>query len=632
MTPLQTVLEVLENVRPCGKGHSARCPAHEDRRASLKVDEGGDGRVLLFCHAGCEFADIVKGAGLTEGDLFPPKDHEGRRIVAEYDYTGENGERLFQAVRYSPKDFRQRRRGPAGEWIWNLDGTRRVLFHLPELLEGVTAGATIFVVEGEKDVLSLESLGLVATCNPMGAGKWREEYGEALRGARVVVIPDADSPGRKHAAAVAASLKRKGAFVAVAEVPIGKDASEWIASGATREDFEKLTAKPSATGPTQGAPPAEEEAPELASDPASVLVRDDYTGPRFPIGIEPLDALLGGGLAPGFGVVIGGEPEAGKTSFVTQVAVALAWLGVYVLVLGLDESLAGIARRIGQLLGFQKEEMRGDLSRVMEKFRATLADRHLFLVDERTLTTVEAAEKYLAARAPEGAPTALVFDSLQTMGEAVEGDEPPRLKVKGIVKAMQRAARRPAIVVTTSEVTRGSYASQDPTQRTRGIASYSETSAIEFRLDVPLTLIRDGDRIVLRVHKNRLGHRRGDVLLGFDRVRARYLSVDLADHEREKEQARAERVAKKDSADEARVLDTLASLPPDELRVGLVKDALCFRAHIKWRRLSEVLGSLEAAGRVERHKSERQAGQKGPVPDLFRLRIGDDKPTAGGAS
>ena len=42
---------------------------------------------------------------------------------------------------------------------------RRVLFKLPELIEGIAAGHPVFIVEGEKDVLTLNRLGIVATTN-----------------------------------------------------------------------------------------------------------------------------------------------------------------------------------------------------------------------------------------------------------------------------------------------------------------------------------------------------------------------------------------------------------------------------------------------------------------------------------
>ena len=246
MTPIEKVMQAL-NARSLapkksGSGWSARCPAHDDRTPSLSVAVEPDEKVLLKCHAGCEFSLIVKALGLDEGDLFPPKDSNGRRIVAEYSYPDEKGSELFQTVRFEPKDFRQRHRKKGGEWAWSLNGVRRVLYRLPEVIEAVKNQTTIYIVEGEKDVEALRSLGLAATCNPMGAGKWRPEYSEFLVGARVVIISDNDEPGREHAIRVMASLRGKASSVARGEVAKGKDSADWIAAGATRDDFERLAA------------------------------------------------------------------------------------------------------------------------------------------------------------------------------------------------------------------------------------------------------------------------------------------------------------------------------------------------------------------------------------------------------
>jgi hypothetical protein len=68
--PIALVLSRLENVAELSSGWSARCPAHDDELNSLSIAEGDDGRVLLFCHAGCNFEDIVDGLGLRIRDLF----------------------------------------------------------------------------------------------------------------------------------------------------------------------------------------------------------------------------------------------------------------------------------------------------------------------------------------------------------------------------------------------------------------------------------------------------------------------------------------------------------------------------------------------------------------------------------
>ena len=124
-----------------------------------------------------------------------------------------------------------------GGWIWKLGDTRRVLYRLPEVLVAAAAGERVFVTEGEKDADALVRAGAVATTNPGGAGKWRREYAEALRGAEVVVVADRDAAGLAHARQVEASLRTIAASVAVVEAVEGKDASDHLATGHTPEEF-----------------------------------------------------------------------------------------------------------------------------------------------------------------------------------------------------------------------------------------------------------------------------------------------------------------------------------------------------------------------------------------------------------
>lgn len=231
--PADLLLSKLDQVRPTANGFSARCPAHDDRVSSLSIS-GGDGKHLLYCHAGCSIEEICAAIGIEQRDLFedsqPPS-----RIAATYDYTDEHGNLLFQTVRYEPKDFRQRRPDGRSGWIWKLGDTRRVLYHLPGLL----AAPDVVVCEGEKDVETARAWGFVATCNPMGAGKWRDEYSEFLREKRVVIIADADEPGRKHAENVAQSLQGKATSVKVIELPDAKDLHEWASKGGTSDELLK---------------------------------------------------------------------------------------------------------------------------------------------------------------------------------------------------------------------------------------------------------------------------------------------------------------------------------------------------------------------------------------------------------
>ena len=63
-----------------------------------------------------------------------------------------------------------------------------MLYRLPEVLRAVRAGKTVHITEGEKDADAIVEAGGVATCNPGGAGKWRDEYASPLAGAQSVKV------------------------------------------------------------------------------------------------------------------------------------------------------------------------------------------------------------------------------------------------------------------------------------------------------------------------------------------------------------------------------------------------------------------------------------------------------------
>jgi putative DNA primase/helicase len=241
-------LSHFENVRGgLGGKYSARCPAHDDRKNSLSITKGPD-RWLLKDHAaaGCPVEAIVQAAGLTLKDLFfgdsrsrkSSKSAPPPREVCAYDYVDEHGILLFQVVRYEPKDFKARRPDGNGGWIYSIEGVRRVLYRLPQVLKA----EEVLVVAGEKDVGTAEELGVVATTNPFGEGpgNWKPEFSEFLRGKRVPIVPDceADGTGIEHAREVARLLLGVAASVKLLDKltrPDVKDLSDWVAGGGTRE-------------------------------------------------------------------------------------------------------------------------------------------------------------------------------------------------------------------------------------------------------------------------------------------------------------------------------------------------------------------------------------------------------------
>jgi hypothetical protein len=238
MSSLRDILTKFDSPKKTGGQYLVRCPVHEDRRASLAIREGEDGRVLVHCHAGCSTGTILNALGLEEHDLFPPSEGARREIVAAYDYIDEKSDRLYQVVKYSPKDFVQRRPDGAGGWIYSLGETRRVLYRLHDIQKK----PGVLIVEGEKDADRAWTVGVPATTNVGGAGKWRADYTKQLMAAgvrRAVIVPDNDVPGRKHASDVAASLVEGGLAVRICilpDVPPKGDLSDYLSTH-SKDDF-----------------------------------------------------------------------------------------------------------------------------------------------------------------------------------------------------------------------------------------------------------------------------------------------------------------------------------------------------------------------------------------------------------
>lgn len=242
-----------------GKQSMVKCQAHEDGSASLHVQPGSKHPVVMTCHAGCTMQACMDAANLDVQLLMAPKDEhaygramdevwtpvkdkDNRHLFAShvYKYTDERGHVLYEVLRIpepgGKKTFRQRQPDPADptKWKWNMQGARRVLYHLPEVLSARQNGETIYLVEGEKDAETLRQRGLVATTSPMGAGKWDPSYTETLTACNIVIIADADTPGRDHARQVKEQLDEVGSVVAIAEAMNGcKDVTDHFNAGGT---------------------------------------------------------------------------------------------------------------------------------------------------------------------------------------------------------------------------------------------------------------------------------------------------------------------------------------------------------------------------------------------------------------
>ena len=151
---------------------------------------------------------------------------------------------MFTVVRGPARKFRIK----AADGQWRLPENGRGLpYRLPDVIEAAKEGRTIYIVEGEKDADRLHALGIAATCNALGAGKWTKRHAKCLpAGCKVVVMGDADVPGVQHITRVAtACLEAKhetlilppAAFGFEIVMDHGQDVSDWLDDGHGRDDL-----------------------------------------------------------------------------------------------------------------------------------------------------------------------------------------------------------------------------------------------------------------------------------------------------------------------------------------------------------------------------------------------------------
>jgi len=282
--------------------YMCKCPAHDDRTASLCVKEGDGGKILVCCQAGCSTSNVVQAMGLKMADLFaddgkrpdrkpgakparkpapapapaqkPAQKPQLGDLTKVYQYTDEQGAVLFEVCRFERmedgarvKTFRQRRKDPTNPkakrdgYVWSLDGVRSVVYRLPEVAKAIQDGRTVYVVEGEKDADTLADLGFCATTNPggaskSGASKWLPEHTELLKGARVVILPDNDAAGLNDRqqvaaklAAVCESVKLLNLCSACPDLPTKGDITDMLQLMGTVEGIKALQALEDATEP-----------------------------------------------------------------------------------------------------------------------------------------------------------------------------------------------------------------------------------------------------------------------------------------------------------------------------------------------------------------------------------------------
>lgn len=185
-----------------------------------------------------QFFDPVNIESITHYELGKPDNI--------YVYTCEQGVKHYLYVcRFDPKEdrkektFRQCRPDGKGGVIWSTKGVELVPYRLPELVKVEYC----FMVEGERDVETLGCIGLVASCNPMGAGNWQDKLSKYFKGKKIAILPDNDKPGRSHAQQVANSLHCIAGSIKIVnlpDLPDKGDISDWFEAGHTKAELLSL--------------------------------------------------------------------------------------------------------------------------------------------------------------------------------------------------------------------------------------------------------------------------------------------------------------------------------------------------------------------------------------------------------
>lgn len=208
-----------------GGEYHCRCPAHNDLRASLHITQGdesdgyGSTKILMNCKAGCSTKEILEklGASWSEINGKDRRDEIRKKIRRHYrddeylhdaevtdiyDYEDQDQNYLYSRVRFrlpdGSKDMRYMQINYRLGSIRSFSrGHDPIPYHLPELLKSIDQGYPVYIVEGEKDVHTLQDqLHYVAT-TAGSASDWKSDFARWFRGASVVILPDNDKAGRK---------------------------------------------------------------------------------------------------------------------------------------------------------------------------------------------------------------------------------------------------------------------------------------------------------------------------------------------------------------------------------------------------------------------------------------------------
>lgn len=293
-----------------------------------------------------------KGRYDEAGNWLPPRVPEHGKLTKVYDYTNPDGSIRYQVARFDwddpahpkghDKTFVQRVPDPdrPGRFSYKVKGIEPLPYRLAELLEDIADGAEIFIPEGEKKVDLLRALGVPATCNSGGGGKFPEALAQWFKGAKVTVLPDNDETGEKHVGKVAQVLEGIAArvrFLKIPDLPPKGGVDDWLPAGGSADKLYDLAASLARVA----------EAVKYESRFGAVSWLDfDQPGKTY-------EQLIKGVLTACEMSLLLGESQSGKSFLAIDIAMAVArgmeWFGRRVkqggVVYQAGESAVGVRRK-----------------------------------------------------------------------------------------------------------------------------------------------------------------------------------------------------------------------------------------------------------------------------------------------
>lgn len=237
----------VRDAKPRGEWRDAKCPLHADTDPSFSFNTV---RGTWVCRSGCgggKMRDFALRVGIPI-----PRSASRTPSGTEYVYRDEQAQPLYKVVRKNKaggkKDFYQFKADGKGGWEKGVDGARLVPFRLPELMAADPA-QPVFLTEGEGKACDVAALGLVATTNSGGSGKWTQELADHFAGRRLVVMVDADQAGLGRVDKLLSTLGAAADTRVLLLPGLGHkgDVADWISAGGEAADL--LEAAAGAPGP-----------------------------------------------------------------------------------------------------------------------------------------------------------------------------------------------------------------------------------------------------------------------------------------------------------------------------------------------------------------------------------------------